>query len=508
MNRSFLRLGTRRSLLARAQSGAVAARLRALHPGLEVELVGIETRGDRVLDAPLSSVEGKEFFTAEIDHALLERRIDCAVHSFKDLSLERPPGLALAAVPQRANPRDVVLFGPHARARLAAGEPLRIGSSAPRRQQNVPPFLARALPVPEVRFDWREIRGNVDSRLRRLLEPPASERYLDAVILAFAGLIRLWADDAARVLLRDLLGTLHWMVLPLDQAPAAPAQGALAVECRAEDNAARHWLAALHDEPTAAAVRVERELLGAWGGGCHQRFGVTQIEAGALGSLLFARGARPNGEALEELRWSGNTLPPRPAAPVRAWDGSRRARSTAVPLDAGSMPRELGAALFVANDRALPDELTAAANAARVWVPGASTWFRLAKRGVWVEGCAEGLGFDAVRPTLAEAVLGLPPLSQWSVLTHAQAVDDWAPARAIATYRLEPPTEVDALPDATHVFWSSGSQFSLCRDWIAPGTHHACGPGKTARELERSGVAPLAIFPSVREWQAWIGGLT
>jgi hypothetical protein len=127
---------------------------------------------------------------------------------------------------------------------------------------------------------------------------------------------------------------------------------------------------------------------------------------------------------------------------------------------------------------------------------------------VWVEGSAEGLGFDALRPTVAEGVLGLPPLAEWSVLTHAGAIDDWAPARAIATYRLESPARDDTLPEATHVFWSSGSQFTLCRDRVAPGTHHACGPGKTARELQRFGVSPLTVFPSVREWQAWIGEAT
>ncbi len=509
MNRSApLRLGTRRSLLARAQSGAVAARLREMHPGLGVELIGIDTRGDRVLDVPLASVEGKEFFTAELDQALLEGRTDFAVHSFKDLSLERPPGLALAAVPARANPRDVVVFGPEAQSRLRRGQALRIGSSAPRRQQNVPPFLVQALPVRDARFDWQEIRGNVDSRLRRLFEATASERYLDAVVLAFAGLIRLWADEGARAALRPLLERVRWMVLPLDQAPAAPAQGALAVECRADDAETLRWLRPLHDERTAAAVQVERQLLGDWGGGCHQRFGVTRIEAGGLGALLFARGMRPDGVALDEFRWSGQALPPPPGPPVRAWNGTHTARAVAIPIVGASPPPAPGSPLFIANDRALPDAWCAMAAESRVWVPGSRTWFRLAERGVWVEGSAEGLGFDALRPTVEESVLGLPSLGEWSVLTHAGAVDEWAPARAIATYRLEPPALDATLPEATHVFWSSGSQFTLCRDHIAPGTHHACGPGKTARELERLGVRPLTVFPSVREWQAWVGGVT
>src|SRR6187402_3908195 len=105
-----VRLGTRRSALAWVQSSQVAAALRAAHPWLEVELVGIETRGDVVLDRPLSAMDGKEFFTAEIDAALPEGRVDFTVHSLKDLSLERPAGLVLAAVPARANPRDIAFF--------------------------------------------------------------------------------------------------------------------------------------------------------------------------------------------------------------------------------------------------------------------------------------------------------------------------------------------------------------------------------------------------------------
>jgi hydroxymethylbilane synthase len=128
-----LRLGTRRSALAWVQSSQVAAALRAAHPGLEVELVGIETRGDVVLDKPLSAIEGKEFFTAEIDTALHEGRVDFTVHSLKDLSLDRPSEFVLAAVPERANPRDLALFAADVPARLAAGGGVCIGTSSPRR---------------------------------------------------------------------------------------------------------------------------------------------------------------------------------------------------------------------------------------------------------------------------------------------------------------------------------------------------------------------------------------
>src|SRR5579864_264135 len=138
MARRPLKLGTRRSALARAQSGAIANQLEQRHPGLKVELVGIETRGDRLLDRPLHALEGKEFFTAEIDAALARGEIDFTVHSYKDLSLERSTHFQLAAVPRRAVPNDVVLFARDVPERLAAGEELLIGSSSPRRASFVP----------------------------------------------------------------------------------------------------------------------------------------------------------------------------------------------------------------------------------------------------------------------------------------------------------------------------------------------------------------------------------
>ncbi len=268
-----LKLGTRRSALARAQSAAVARRLERLHQGLTVELVGIDTRGDRIQDRPLSSVDGKEFFTAEIDNALLEGAIDFTVHSYKDLSLERTPRLRLAAVPQREQPHDIALFAADLPARLAAGGGITLGSSSPRRMSLAPDFLRQALPhVGGEAVDMRlvELRGNVDSRLRRLHEPRGSPRQLDGIVLAFAGLARLWADEAGRALLEQLFLPLPRMLLPLSVCPAAPAQGALGVECRAEDGATLRLLQDIDHAPTRRAIEAERALLAERGGGCHQ----------------------------------------------------------------------------------------------------------------------------------------------------------------------------------------------------------------------------------------------
>ena len=124
--KKVLKLGTRRSLLALAQSQWVAHQIEKTNPGVSVELVGIDTRGDKILDIPLTQIQGKEFFVAELDDALKESRVDLTVHSMKDLSLDRPDSLRCAAIPKRENPRDVILFSPQILDRIRSGQTLKI----------------------------------------------------------------------------------------------------------------------------------------------------------------------------------------------------------------------------------------------------------------------------------------------------------------------------------------------------------------------------------------------
>jgi hydroxymethylbilane synthase len=520
-----LKLGTRRSALARAQSAAVARQLERLHPGLTVELVGIETRGDRILDTPLSTVEGKEFFTDDLDAALLGGEVDFTVHSYKDLSLTRSARLLLAAVPPREQPHDIAVFAADVPERLAAGHELVIGSSSPRRASFVPELLQRLLPrrAAERRSPGRvrlvDLRGNVDSRLRRLRELRGSTRQLDGIVLAFAGLARLWADAAGLALLRELFSPLPRMVLPLSECPSAPAQGALAIECRHDDTATAALLRAIDHAPTRRAVDVERALLAMRGGGCQQRFGATQIELPGVGTLLYQRvGVEPGANferGASQLQWTPEIPLDVPRGTVKPWDGSRAARAGVEPIESGvarSAERlQTAPAVFVAHRRALPESDSIQINsAAHVWVPGIDTWQALAERGVWVEGCGEGLGFAALEPLLAEPLLQLPARDQWTVLTHEEAAAGWPAGAVIATYRHGESSAASAADDsapagATHVYWFSSTQFDRWHGVVAPGAQHACGPGKTYEHLRRAGVQNLRVFPQPAHWRQWLG---
>jgi hydroxymethylbilane synthase len=263
-----IRIGSRGSVLARWQAEHVEGRLRAL--GHEVEIRIITTTGDRVQDRRLESVGGKGAFLKEIEEALLAREVDLAVHSLKDVPTELPAGLHLVAMLERADPRDVLLSSGAGLRALPAGA--RIGTTSLRRRAQVL-ALRPDLVV-------QDLRGNVDTRIRRLREGA-----FDAILLARAGLVRLGREgEATEVLDPDVL-------LP------APGQGAIALECRMGDTETASAVAALHHEPTARAVAAERAFLAALHGGCNVPLGAHAVTADGA---LWLRGlvAREDGTAV------------------------------------------------------------------------------------------------------------------------------------------------------------------------------------------------------------------
>jgi hydroxymethylbilane synthase len=288
---STLRLGTRGSELARTQSQAVADAITAA-TGTPVELVPIVTEGDRSSEA-IAQLGGTGVFVAAIRRALAEGSVDLAVHSYKDLPTAAEPGLIIAAVPGREDPRDALV----ARDGLTLGElpaGSRIGTGAPRRVAQL-----RALGLG---LDIVPIRGNVDTRLRRV-----SAGDLDAVVLARAGLARLGRLDAITETLDPL------QVLP------APAQGALAVECRSSDARTRELLGRLEDVSVRACVVAERSTLAALEAGCSAPVAAyAEVAEGETGPELFLRASVTAIDGSDAVRGSVTGPLPEAAALGRA----------------------------------------------------------------------------------------------------------------------------------------------------------------------------------------------
>jgi len=242
-----VRIGTRGSALALWQAEWVRSQLRAAHPGLTVDLVTIKTQGDKILDVPLAKVGGKGLFVKEIEEALLEGRVDVAVHSMKDMPAELLAGLHVAAVPLREDPRDVLVMGEGSGfADLPRGA--RVGTSS----------LRRAAQLLHLRADLKieTLRGNLDTRLRKL-----EAQGFHAVVLAAAGIKRM--------------GLSHLITQYLEPELMLPAvgQGALGIETRTEDAPTNELVAGLAHQPTMVAVRAERAFLRRLQGGCQVPIG-------------------------------------------------------------------------------------------------------------------------------------------------------------------------------------------------------------------------------------------
>jgi hydroxymethylbilane synthase len=234
--------GTRSSALARWQTAHIISLLHTAWPGLECREQIITTTGDLILDRPLPEIGEKGLFTSELETALLCGDVDVAVHSLKDLPVEETPRIVISAIPTRASALDV-LVSPNGKTLTSLAEGSRVGTCSLRRTAQL---LARR---PDLTI--LPLRGNVDTRLRKVLNGE-----YDAIILAAAGLTRLGLDAYITE------------TLPLDMMLPAPGQGALAVQCRADDEETLRVLAAIHDDSTYAAVAAERAFLSGLGGGC------------------------------------------------------------------------------------------------------------------------------------------------------------------------------------------------------------------------------------------------
>lgn len=257
--KNSLTIGTRGSKLALAQTQWVSEQLRAAHPSLVVNIEIIKTTGDRITDRPLSQIGGKGLFTKELEVALMDGAIDCAVHSLKDLPTDLPDGLALGAIPVRVDPRDVLITNSGVSlSELAAGAVL--GTSS----------LRRAAQLRRCRGDIEivDLRGNIDTRVGRVRDGD-----IDAAILAKAGIQRL-----------DL--RVHAVPIPESDMVPAPGQGALGIEVRVGDTDTAAILVAIHNDTAEAEVTAERTCLAILEGGCQVPLG---IRATLDGDELHAR---------------------------------------------------------------------------------------------------------------------------------------------------------------------------------------------------------------------------
>jgi hydroxymethylbilane synthase len=496
------KIGTRGSLLAVTQSTLIKNQLEAL-TGEKFELVTIKTQGDQITDRPLWQLEGKDFFTKELDEALLKGEVDLVIHSYKDLGSERPAGIKLAAVTERRFAHDVLLIPQHNIDKLSQWqEDFVVGTSSPRRIVNLTHSLADYLPhlkQRKVKIRCETLRGNINSRIRKL-----KEGQYHAITLALAGVERLAHTEKSASELAELLSGLNYLVLPQSVFPAAASQGALGIEMREDrqdGGKLQQHLQQLVHARTVEEVQRERKSFKDFGGGCHLAVGI-HVKKINDDLFLHVNSGEVDHQRVEQRWLEGLSLPALPAG-KKLFVGFPTSSQTGVVCDEylKKIPETKTIDLkdkhvFVTSMYCLETlKASIASGPQGIWAAGAKSARDLAARGHWVNGTADSLGVEDLKSIKGSRALQMvhPHLAQdWVVLTHPASSSELGPV--VGCYERHKTEVSEAFVEQMKLvggcFWTSYPQYQayLEKFPFLKAALQFCGLGKTWQEFRAAGV--------------------
>lgn len=494
-----IRLIGRGSRLSVLQMEKVARKIESVFPFMKVEIITRSSKGDQLQNVPLHTVEGSDFFTQDIFDALSNNEADIAVHSLKDMSSEHFFGANAFAVVDRNDTRDIVIFRKETEARIRNGETIMIGTCSPRREEMATGFLQKALPQlnPSFKIETKAIRGNVDTRLRKL---DAAE--YDGIILATAGLNRLLESERDAPAIKKLLEDKKLMLLPLIECVPAPCQGAIVAEANKANPKAIAVLNKINDTKLLEACVQEKRTAGQYGVGCLQRFGVTSIGYGKT-EIIYAAGrdSRENNFST----WSG--LPVLETVEKNVFSTTDFMGSFFNYEISNDVVEIKEPVAYVANYKAVDQkECIQQLQSKRVWASGTRTWFELSAKGIWVEGCADAFGLEFLLVPWKMPLVAITK-EEVAVVTNTQSGDIWR-SKGWKVYDTYSTTEKfspeigNKIKDADIIFWTSYRQYQQYKNEVKKGVQHICPYGETAEQLKAAGVNPV-IFPNIKAFQQW-----
>lgn len=503
---STYKIGTRGSLLAVTQSTLIKNQLEQM-TGETFELVLIKTQGDEITNKPLWQLEGKDFFTKELDEALLKGEVDFVIHSYKDLGSERPEGIRLAAVTERKFAHDILLIPQSNIKKLGHWDSdFVVGTSSPRRIVNLSTQLKNYLPhlkKKNTTVRCEMLRGNVNTRIKKL-----KDGQYHAITLALAGLERLAHGEKSRIELTQLLEGMNYFVLPQSIFPSAASQGALGIEMkadRADGGKLAEILAKLNHQTTIEEVSRERQAFKAFGGGCHLAVGIHVKKLGD--TFLHVHAGEVDGQRIDR-KWLEGVAQPKIASGKKQFVGLPRGERSDVVYDLylSKTPenKELNLKnkhVFVTSRHTLPTlKASLISEPEGIWAAGTKTAQLLTEEGIWINGTADSLGTVDLIELKNSRVLKImqPHLSaSWSVLTHQDSTTDLGQVEGCYDRK---PQEVSAeyvnqLKNVGACYWTSFPQYQMYLKQF-PFLHeaqHFCGLGKTWQEFKNSGVSVHAL---------------
>jgi hydroxymethylbilane synthase len=495
-----VRLSARQSELAKLQALTVG---KLLSEKFEIDYLFRESLGDKNLTDPLWRMPEKGVFTEDFVNDLIQQKTDLVVHSWKDLPiLDRPETEIVSTLP-RADHRDMLLFKKASRSKKS----VKIFSSSPRREFHLKDSLPTMIPDPVSKIEFLPVRGNIQTRIKKLIQDPQ----VDGLIVAKAAIDRLITQQhfaPTQEFVFTSLGQFEFMVIPTEICPSAAAQGALAIEVKKGVSDLVSFLIQNRDSETFECVQYERQILKAFGGGCHQKIGV-HIRKLVGKYFVCVSGKTDAGESLEfrklvrtvnvsEIVRDSKVAKPNQLPP---WIFSSQELSAFTLRKKTESEWDSSLPTLVSKADALLD---AKPPTGIVWASGLKTWQKLSQKGVWVNGSLEGLG-EAELPKSFSWISG--DLS-WQKLTHGSRGDhspsEEAAVKAIGTYQINLKSEWQSFfekrkHECTHFFWTSGYYFNaaISRYPDLKDRIHACGPGNTLKALQAAAVSAKVCLSAI-----------
>tara|TARA_B100000749_G_scaffold280887_2_gene280034 strand:+ start:97012 stop:98568 length:1557 start_codon:yes stop_codon:yes gene_type:complete len=510
-----IKIAARQSDLARIQAYAVGDALKSKHPHLNVDYLFSKSAGDKDQESLLRSMGDKGVFTNDFYEGLCSGEFDMVVHSWKDMPTESREKTSVACTMKREDPRDILLFKKSHLRRFRGnqgGDEVTVLTSSPRREHNIKGFIQSYFPLVVEDVLVEPIRGNIQTRVDKFLKSNA-----DGMMIAKAALDRLMNSkrpefESSRASMKKALESCHFMVLPLNENPGAAAQGALAVEIASQRADLKDLLQAIHHERHFACVLEERKILASYGGGCHQKIGVTVVPH-EQGEVVFQKGISDSGVVLDGVEQKNSKLDemkvPKKLTEIFPLDTDNNLffdrSELPISIDELAMIESEETGLYVARANGLPEDFRYNDQQC-VWASGVETWKKLAQKGIWVNGCDDGLGSRR----LPAVDYFYEKKLKWMKLTHNQSFNA-GPFKLFYTYQLVPKAETPNLANKKYFYWMSGTQFKLAYEnypHIVDG-YHFCGTGITYQEIKSilSGRGTVIQFYSFKNWKQWMFNL-
>ena len=493
----MIKIISRKSDLAIIQACLVGDAIKDRKSDMFIEYLYKDTRGDIDLTTPLSQLPEIGVFTSDLRESLINEEADIAVHSWKDLPINLTKGTKIIGTLPRADMRDIIFFKKKNLNKIEKNKTLNLLTSSPRREYNLNTFLKNALPYQIEKISFDNIRGNIPTRLNKYFFGDA-----DGIVLAKAALDRLLNNntDLSKDI-RKILDSSNWLIPPLSENPCAPAQGAIAIEVKDGRDDIINLIREINDTETFESVQIERNILSSYGGGCHQKIGVS-YEKRDFGDVLTLKGMTDDNIALnqrkierkEESNNSWYNIDQNKIYPSDLKNYNFFSRNNL--KDHIEEISSLRSKNILASRANVLDGKIKIDSSNILWSSGVKTWFQLVKKGYWVNGSFDSLGEN-------EENLKFIANNDWVKLTHKDSLDFFINDR-LFTYRLTKNKITEDLSEKSHFYWMSGSAFEYAIEQfpIILEKFHSCGPGNTYEIIKKNVTEDrIKIFLNYEDWK-------